>query len=790
MNAQELIQKNALVEKVIKEQGLQEKAGPFISENAVIKTEELEKTIKGMQAENRGLKVGIIGRVKAGKSSLLNALIFEGKDVLPKAATTETSSLIILKYAQNLSAEVQFYNEKDMEELKRDHARYEKKFKEIVSEEVKEQQEKQKEKQSLANKAKEGLNKFSKAFSRNKSDEEAPKQKILSPEEIRERAERKAKKELDEDAKLSASHDQYERMKKSGLINTKDLETRIQADSLEELNQKLCQFVGKEGKFMPCTKAVQISLNNPNLKDLEIIDTPGVNDPIVSREARTKALLKECDVVFVISPSNQFLSKSGDMDLFDRVSNKEGIQEIYFVGSQADSAVCALSEVANSRHHLPTALTNLQKSLPSSLNNAMKVLVQKYPHQQEIFESTIKNGIILTSGICFSMYKDFKNRASWESKKETEEYQNALRNLTDAYPDAFSSDDKSKESLLLLSNMDAIRGRLEEVAKEKENIISQRLQKYLEAQANNLHNLITQLSQDLEKEKNRIKDADMGAIAKQIEAYEKLSDKIEIGFKDAYEEFIFGFIKNIRDGLDETLKKAIQKASEGAQKEEKEEKETKYYTERVKQEGAWGSFKRNFLWWADNDAGYDEVLRTETIEVTTIKAGAVVNYLEEMHKICEKTLNDSVGSFKIDFKKELYKEIFSKLREIINDDSLIDEVAFKKSVHAVMDKIKFEEFDYTEIASEIEGQTGFLKGDEALQFIESVKKHVKDFKADTKSDVKKYCTYLEKNLEKQDFANGVLSKLKKDTQNLQNQVQNKEQSIAQIDAQIKALKEI
>lgn len=55
MNAQELIQKSALIEKVIEKQGLQEKAGPFISENAVIKTEELEKTLKGMQAENRGL---------------------------------------------------------------------------------------------------------------------------------------------------------------------------------------------------------------------------------------------------------------------------------------------------------------------------------------------------------------------------------------------------------------------------------------------------------------------------------------------------------------------------------------------------------------------------------------------------------------------------------------------------------------------------------------------------------------------------------------------------------------
>ncbi len=413
MNAQELIQKSALIEKVIKEQGLQEKAGPFISENAVIKTEELEKTLKGMQAENRGLKVGIIGRVKAGKSSLLNALIFEGVEVLPKAATPMTASLTVLKYAKTLSAQAQFYDEKDMEELKRDHERYEKKFQRIVDEKVKEQQEKQ----SLANRAKEKLSNFGKAFSKNKSDEEAPKERILSDEEILEKARRIAKKELDNDAKLAASHDQFERMKKSGLTNTETLETRIQADSLEELNQKLYQFVGKEGKFMPYTKAVQISLNNPNLKDLEIIDTPGVNDPIVSREARTKALLKECDVVFVISPSNQFLTES-DMDLFDRVSNKEGIQRVYFVASQADSDVCAPSEVQNSRHHLPTALENAQKILSSSLNATMSLLEKKYPHQQEIFESAKKNGIILTSGVCYSLYQDFENRASWEREKE------------------------------------------------------------------------------------------------------------------------------------------------------------------------------------------------------------------------------------------------------------------------------------------------------------------------------------------------------------------------------------
>ncbi len=357
----------------------------------------------------------------------------------------------------------------------------------------------------------------------------------------------------------------------------------------------------------------------------------------------------------------------------------------------------------------------------------MEALIQEYPNQRGIFEKAIKNGVILTSGACFSMYKDFKNQASWESKKE--EYYNAWRNLTNAYPDAFNSIDKSKESLLLLSNM--------------------------------------------------------GAIKEQIEAYEKLSGNIEIGFREAYEEFIFHFIKNTRDDLNETLTKAIQTAKVGAQNEEGKE----YYTERVKQEGLFGSFKRNFLFWADDGAGYDEVMRIKTIEVTTIKAGAVLDYLKEMHKICENALNDSVKSFKIDFRKELYAKVLSQLRQIIRDDGLIDEVAFKKSVHAVLDSIEFEEFDYT-LPSEIGAQMGVLKGYGAVQFIQSVGTHLRDFEAETKNDVKEYCTDLEKNLEKQDFANDVLSKLKNDMQNLKNQVQNKEQSIAQLDAKIKALRDI
>ncbi|GAA7128542.1 hypothetical protein HpCHN51_09370 [Helicobacter pylori] len=313
-------------------------------------------------------------------------------------------------------------------------------------------------------------------------------------------------------------------MKKSGLINPKDLETRIQADSLEELNQKLYQFVGKEGKFMPYTKAVQISLNNPNLKSLEIIDTPGVNDPIVSREACTKALLKECDVVFMIIPSGHFVG-ADDIDLFDRVSDKEGIQRVYFVASQTDSTI--VGEAEKFDRNLKTAVINTQKILSYQLNKTMEGLIQECHNQKEIFKNAKKNGVILTSGICYNLYQDFENQSSWK-----EEHQLAWKNLKKHYPDAFDSDE-ARENLKRLSNIDAIRERLEEAAKEKENIISQRLQEYLKAQANNLSSLVANLLEELESEKDRIRRANLNKLLDQMEEYKKLSDKIETDFKDA-----------------------------------------------------------------------------------------------------------------------------------------------------------------------------------------------------------------------------------------------------------------
>ena len=102
--------------------------------------DELRKKFQISTAEGGRLRVGIIGRVKAGKSSLLNALLFDGKDVLPKAATPMTASLTVLGYAAEPYAEVEFFEEKDIENMRQRAQDYDLEFERRMKERLEKNQ--------------------------------------------------------------------------------------------------------------------------------------------------------------------------------------------------------------------------------------------------------------------------------------------------------------------------------------------------------------------------------------------------------------------------------------------------------------------------------------------------------------------------------------------------------------------------------------------------------------------------------------------------------------------------
>ena len=93
----------------------------FLSER-----ESFRKKIEQSQQKSRLLQIGIIGAVKAGKSSFLNALLFDGEEILPKAATPMTAALTKISYSEEegTHAVIHFYSQNDWNQIESLSAEY------------------------------------------------------------------------------------------------------------------------------------------------------------------------------------------------------------------------------------------------------------------------------------------------------------------------------------------------------------------------------------------------------------------------------------------------------------------------------------------------------------------------------------------------------------------------------------------------------------------------------------------------------------------------------------------
>ena len=67
--------------------------------------------------ENRKLNIGVVGQVKAGKSSFLNTLLFNGLEILPKASTPKTATLTKMEYSDENIIQIEYYSPEEWEVL-------------------------------------------------------------------------------------------------------------------------------------------------------------------------------------------------------------------------------------------------------------------------------------------------------------------------------------------------------------------------------------------------------------------------------------------------------------------------------------------------------------------------------------------------------------------------------------------------------------------------------------------------------------------------------------------------
>ena len=131
-------------------------------------------------------------------------------------------------------------------------------------------------------------------------------------------------------SKIKAAQELVNQSKKSGIEINKYLGKK----QTDELNN-LIEYVGAEGKYVSITKSVKIEYPKEYLKGVEIVDTPGFNDPIVSREERTKDFLKKADAVLMMLYANQPFSHEDNVILFDNVK-KCGVGKVLVAVNKYD----------------------------------------------------------------------------------------------------------------------------------------------------------------------------------------------------------------------------------------------------------------------------------------------------------------------------------------------------------------------------------------------------------------------------------------------------------------------
>lgn len=217
------------------------------SEYGWIAKERADDIIKKIDSDV--LTIGVIGQMKCGKSTFLNAFVFE-EDILPAATTPMTASLSVITYGEEKKLVAEFYSKEEWAEQK---------------------------------------------LTANRNLDEVEGNEL-------------------EKSKIKAAKELVEKSVKLG----NNLESYL-GKTQEDNFSNLVEYVGADGKYISITKSVKIFYPKEYLKGVEIVDTPGMNDPIVSREERTKEFLSKADVVLMMLYAGRPFDATDHSILFENV---------------------------------------------------------------------------------------------------------------------------------------------------------------------------------------------------------------------------------------------------------------------------------------------------------------------------------------------------------------------------------------------------------------------------------------------------------------------------------------
>lgn len=381
----------------------------------------LEKNIQIARQQSRTLRIGIVGAMKAGKSSFLNACIFDGKEFLPKAATPMTAALTKITYSETPRALIHFYTQEDWAKVVETSGEYDTQLDKEYGEYCRRYQE-QMQLQGIYAPPNMSLSEY--------------ERRLFRPSEVQRGAKELTRMVTDPSI-----------TEKLGCTDT------LEGDVMGKLND----YVGANGAYTPIVSYVELQSDSPYVKDLEIVDTPGLNDPIVSRGIVTKQFLRACDVVLLLSPCSQFMDAK-TINLMAGSLPSAGVREVIVIGSKLDSGI--LNESCND---FQTAYKNALNSYKLQFQRSIEQVRSDGRYSDIVGKFGQGPGSLLfVSSTCFSIAR---KRGTGEPLDENE--QKVLENLK-------RYSDFEERFLPSLGGIRKVKESLNEVLKRKTEIIDEK----------------------------------------------------------------------------------------------------------------------------------------------------------------------------------------------------------------------------------------------------------------------------------------------------------------------------
>lgn len=730
-----------------------EEAGRLRLDLNVPNVEGLRSHLALLDDEQRLLNIGIIGRVKAGKSSLLNSVLFEGQDILPKAATPMTASLAIVSYGEEFSAVVEFFSPSDIVQTEKQHRIYA---------------------QDLENEVQKIKSQLERAASTGK-----PRPMggggVKPVKSIDEIARGRANRELREKHQYSAAYDQFERMQQSGQLTgmkeRRTTEQRITAKALEDLHGKLSEYVGSDGKLMPFTKSVKLEMPLETLRNIEVVDTPGINDPVASREQRTREYLKKCDVVLIVSPSGQFLSRE-DTNLMDRITVREGVGEIYLIAAQADSQLygdirdkCG-SDLNKSMHMICTQLEHQAVA-------TLETLRRNSPEIGNAYDKIIDGGenrIIVTSALCYAMLERFNQRENWD-----EGMNHAWGLLSESYPDHFGSSGSAREALKFLANIETVKNSIDMARQTKDEIIEKKREAYLVAQEKTVADFRNKLAENIRMHIETVKNSDIKSIQDEKEKIEKMLNDGSDAVDDVYEELLSDFRNELRATVNSKAGKLLEETKRESDDAVKVVSETR--TETRRKDGFWAGIQRTF-----DVGGYEEY--TYTAEVSTIYASAVKSMVNSLVDNLQEELRRAVEGAKLEWKQKVQRKVTTALQNAVDDAGQFYTMLTK----AIRGSVNSMQLPNMEISYPFKNdRSGELREREAESFIAEYNTYLYELRDHYRKKTTNIINSLVESAGKKKMSELIFSDLHSQLASLENDVKNKQFTLDRLNRCLEAI---